>query len=217
MATFADRLKEALEIRNISAAELSRKLGINEGTMSQYKAGKYEPKQRRLQEISQILSVSIPWLMGADVPMEDNQSSINLLGIKNIIPMPKMKKVPLIGTIACGEPILAQENIEDYINMPAKLDGTFAFRCKGDSMINARILDGDIAFIREQPEVENGEIAAVLIDNEATLKRVYYYPEKSMLILKPENTAYQDFIYINEELNNIKILGKAIAFLSSVK
>lgn len=82
MATFADRLKEALEIRNISAAELSRKLGINEGTMSQYKAGKYEPKQRRLQEISQILSVSIPWLMGADVPMEDNQSSINLLGIK---------------------------------------------------------------------------------------------------------------------------------------
>lgn len=217
MATFADRLKEALEIRNISAAELSRKLGINEGTMSQYKAGKYEPKQRRLQEISQILSVSIPWLMGADVPMEDNQSSINLLGIKNIIPMPKMKKVPLIGTIACGEPILAQENIEDYINMPAKLDGTFALRCKGDSMINARILDGDIAFIREQPEVENGEIAAVLIDNEATLKRVYYYPEKSMLILKPENTAYQDFIYINEELNNIKILGKAIAFLSSFK
>lgn len=217
MATFADRLKEALEIRNISAAELSRKLGINEGTMSQYKAGKYEPKQRRLQEISQILSVSIPWLMGADVPMEDNQSSINLLGIKNIIPMPKMKKVPLIGTIACGEPILAQENIEDYINMPAKLDGTFALRCKGDSMINARILDGDIAFIREQPEVENGEIAAILIDNEATLKRVYYYPEKSMLILKPENTAYQDFIYINEELNNIKILGKAIAFLSSVK
>lgn len=217
MATFADRLKEALEIRNISAAELSRKLGINEGTMSQYKAGKYEPKQRRLQEISQILSVSIPWLMGADVPMEDNQSSINLLGIKNIIPMPKMKKVPLIGTIACGEPILAQENIEDYVNMPANLDGTFALRCKGDSMINARILDGDIAFIREQPEVENGEIAAVLIDNEATLKRVYYYPEKSMLILKPENTAYQDFIYINEELNNIKILGKAIAFLSSVK
>ena len=187
MATFADRLKEALEIRNISAAELSRKLGINEGTMSQYKAGKYEPKQRRLQEISQILSVSIPWLMGADVPMEDNQSSINLLGIKNIIPMPKMKKVPLIGTIACGEPILAQENIEDYVNMPANLDCTFALRCKGDSMINARILDGDIAFIREQPEVENGEIAAVMIDNEATLKRVYYYPEKSMLILKPEN------------------------------
>ena len=217
MATFADRLKEALEIRNISAAELSRKLGINEGTMSQYKAGKYEPKQRRLQEISQILSVSIPWLVGADVPMEDNQSSINLLGIKNIIPMPKMKKVPLIGTIACGEPILAQENIEDYVNMPANLDCTFALRCKGDSMINARILDGDIAFIREQPEVENGEIAAVMIDNEATLKRVYYYPEKSMLILKPENTAYQDFIYINEELNNIKILGKAIAFLSSVK
>ena len=130
MATFADRLKEALEIRNISAAELSRKLGINEGTMSQYKAGKYEPKQRRLQEISQILSVSIPWLMGADVPMEDNQSSINLLGIKNIIPMPKMKKVPLIGTIACGEPILAQENIEDYVNMPANLDCTFALRCK---------------------------------------------------------------------------------------
>ncbi len=84
-------------------------------------------------------------------------------------------------------------------------------------MINARIQDGDIVFIREQPTVENGEIAAVIIDDEATLKRVSYDPEKQILILKPENAAYKDLIYKDEELNHIRILGKAIAFQSDVK
>lgn len=84
-------------------------------------------------------------------------------------------------------------------------------------MINARILDGDIVFIRKQEMVENGEIAAVIIDDEATLKRVSYNKEKQILVLKAENTAFDDMIYTGEELNNIRILGKAIAFQSDVK
>ena len=127
-----------------------------------------------------------------------------------------MKKVPLLGTIACGEPILAEENIEDYINMPEDTNGTFALRCKGDSMINARIFDGDIVYIKEEQQVNNGEIAAVLIENEATLKRVYYYPEKNMLILKAENSKYNDFVFTDNELNDIKIIGKAVGFYSRV-
>lgn len=132
----------------------------------------------------------------------------------NIIPLPKMKKVPLLGTIACGEPILAEENIEDYINMPEKTKGTFALRCKGDSMINARIFDGDIVFIREQPDVESGEIAAVLIDNEATLKRVYKYENR--IELRPENPTHKVYNYEGEEINKIRIIGKAVGFYSSV-
>lgn len=133
----------------------------------------------------------------------------------NIIPLPKTKKIPLLGTIACGEPILATENIDKYIEMPESVGGTFALTCKGDSMINARIFDGDIVYIREQPDVENGEIAAVLIDEEATLKRVYKYPSK--VVLRPENPMYDDITYANEEMNQIRILGKAVTFMSAVR
>ena len=133
----------------------------------------------------------------------------------NIIPLPKNKKVPLLGTIACGEPILAVENIDKYVEMPETVHGTFALKCKGDSMINARIFDGDIVYIREQPDVENGEIAAVLIGDEATLKRVYKTPSK--VVLRPENPMYDDMTYSKEELNQIRILGKAVAFLSAVR
>ena len=84
-------------------------------------------------------------------------------------------------------------------------------------MINARIFDGDIVFIRSQNSVDNGEIAAVIINDEATLKRVYYYPNEEKLILSPENPKYAPLVYIKEELNDIKILGKAVAFQSAVR
>jgi len=133
----------------------------------------------------------------------------------NILPMPKMKKVPLLGTIACGEPILATENIEDMVNMPENVVADFALRCKGDSMINARIFDGDIVYIRQQPTVENGEIAAVLIDDEATLKRVLIFEDH--IILQPENPTYKPLAYWGEEMNAVRILGKAVAFTSNIR
>ncbi len=145
----------------------------------------------------------------------DYCKDITLKGIKNIIPIPKMKKVPLLGTIACGEPILAVENIENYVNMPESINGTFALRCKGDSMINARIFDGDLVFIREQPDVENGEIAAVLIGDEATLKKVYKYNNR--IELRPENPTMAPLEFEGEEISKIKILGKAVYFLSPVQ
>ena len=209
MDTFAQRFSQALLSRNITAAELSRRLGVNEGTLSNYKKGTYEPKQRRLEAIATMLNVSIPWLMGADVPMDSDST------ISNIIPLPKTKMVPLVGTIACGEPILANENIEEMVPMPEHINADFALRCKGDSMINARILDNDIVYIRQQETVENGEIAAVLIDNEATLKRFYRYGDT--VVLRAENPNYKEFEYKKEQLNEIKILGKAVHFLSVVQ
>ena len=160
----------------------------------------------KIELIADYLSISPAYIMG--------WTDSDLTHIKNIEPIPTMVKVPLLGTIACGEPILAEENIEDYINMPEKTKGTFALRCKGDSMINARIFDGDIVFIREQPEVENGEIAAVLIDDEATLKRVY--KTENSIELRPENPTFKPLYYQKEEMNKVRILGKAVGFYSRV-
>ena len=123
----------------------------------------------------------------------------------------------MLGEIACGEPIYANEERESYVELGTKIDCDFCLKAKGDSMINARILDGDIIFIKKQPVVDNGEIAAVLIEDEATLKRVFYYPEKQKLVLQAENPKYEPLVYIGEELNEIKILGKAVFFQSDVR
>ncbi len=98
----------------------------------------------------------------------------------------------------------------------ASIRADFCLRARGNSMIGARIHDGDIVFIQKQDMVQDGEIAAVIIDDEATLKRVNYYPERDLLILKAENSHYEDLIYSGEELNHIRILGRAVAFQSDI-
>ena len=133
----------------------------------------------------------------------------------NIIPI-STKRLPILGDIACGKPIYAEEEHESFATIDNGLDADFCLRAHGDSMTGARIYDGDIVFIRSQSTVDNGEIAAVVIDDEATLKRVYFYPDKAKLVLTPENPKYEPLVYTNEELNSIKILGKAVAFQSKV-
>jgi repressor LexA len=204
------RLKECIENSGLTYLELEKRTGIAKSSLQRYANGvtKKIPVDS-IQTIAVAIGVAPEYILG----WGSNISS-DILSVKNIEPLPKMKKVPLLGTIACGEPILADENIEDYINMPESTKGTFALRCKGDSMINARIFDGDIVYIREQPSVENGEIAAVLIEDEATLKRVYKYDYR--IELRPENPTYPVLNFENEELNKIKILGKAVGFYSNI-
>lgn len=223
--TTASRLLHIMKVRNLKQIDILRlaepyckKYGVklNKNDLSQYVNGKVVPGQSKLYILGQALNVSEAWLMGYDVPMnKDINSDVDYATVDNIITMPQMKKVPLLGTIACGEPILAEENIEAFINMPAEATGTFALRCKGDSMINARIFDGDIVYIREQPDVENGEIAAVLIENEATLKKVYKYPNR--IELRAENPTMKTMEFEGEEMNNVRIIGKAVYFLSPVQ
>ena len=122
----------------------------------------------------------------------------------------------MLGEIACGEPIYAEEEHETYFAADSSLDADFCLRAHGDSMTGARIYDGDIVFIRSQSSVDNGEIAAVIINDEATLKRVYFYPEEGKLVLSPENPRFAPLVYVKDELNSIKIIGKAIAFQSSI-
>ena len=121
-----------------------------------------------------------------------------------------MKKIPLVGSIACGTPILAQQNIEKIVDVPENIRCDFSLTCHGDSMVDAGIHDKDVVYIRIQPEVENGEIAAVRIDGEATLKRVYYNP--GTLTLMPANPAYAPMIYAGPQLEEVHIEGKAVGW-----
>ena len=207
MHNFKNRLIEAMDMRGIIAADLAEKTGLSKASISHYVNGRYEAKQEALHLIALSLNVSEAWLMGLDVPMSRLESD-NIISIKT-------KTVPLIGDIACGKPIYATEQRGTYVITSDGINADFCLRAGGDSMIGARIHDGDLVFCTEQSSVDNGEIAAVIIDDEATLKRVYL--ERGKLVLAPENPAYPPLVYVGEELQNVRIIGKAVAFQSHVK
>lgn len=230
--TTANRLKYLMETRNLKQVDIlelakpfSQKYGIklNKNDLSQYVSGKVVPGQQKLTILGLALNVSEAWLMGYDVPMErqparpqtDNDKP-DYSHVHNVIPLPiSQKHVPLYDGIACGDPKFADSRMADMINLPEGVNADFAIVCHGDSMINLRIKDGDIVFIRDQQDVDDGEVAAVLIEDDATLKKVYHKPNG--LLLMPANENYEPQIYTPDQLLNIRIMGKAVAFLSPVE
>lgn len=210
MSEISKRLLQLIEDNDISYGELSKKTNIPKSALQRYATGETEKIPiTRIEVIAKALNTTAQFIMGWD---ENKSYNNDIFSIPRINPIPKTYKRPRLGTIACGEPILAEENIEAYDDIPDNIKCDFTLICKGDSMINARINDGDIVYIKQQSQVDNGEIAAVLIDNEATLKRVYIYEDK--VVLQPENTKYPPFVYTKEDMNNIRILGKAVGFTS---
>lgn len=211
------RLRYILELNNMKQQNLADKSGVSKYSISQYLGQRSIPSNLSAGKMAKVLNVDPMWLMGYDVPMKKDDPDSGT-GFDNIYPI-ELHKIPILGSVACGEPILMSEERENYIMSGTDIKADFCLIAKGDSMINARIMDGYIVFIRKQPTVENGEIAAVVVNNEseATLKRFYYYRDRATLILKPENPAYEDLIFQNEELNEVHVLGKAIAFQSDVK
>lgn len=191
--------------------ELAKRMGYKDrSSISKIENGKADIPQSKVKEFAEVLDTSVSWLIGIDD--EDNRSTAPAPRPipKGFEPMPKMKKIPLVGSIACGTPILAQQNIDGHVDAPEDIRCDFALRCKGDSMIGAGIHDGDAVYIHIQPEVENGEIAAVRIGEEATLKRVYY--DGTTLTLMPYNNAYAPMVYTGPELNDVQIEGKAVGW-----
>jgi len=207
-----NRIKEIRQKRRITQAELAKQIGVAQNTLSYWENGKYDVDNDSLKKIADYFQVSTDYLLAHS----HSSTSEALPAFDNIFRIEK-KRVPLLGEIACGEPIYADEEHESYILAGSDLEADFCLRAKGDSMINARILDGDIVFIKKTPMVNNGEIAAVIIGKEATLKRVYYYADSMKLILTPENPKYEPLVYVGEELNAIRIIGKAVAFHSVVR
>ena len=212
MATLYDRIKSRRIELGLTVEELAHKMGYKDkSSISKIENGKADIPQSKIAAFADALETTTAYLMGWEEKPQPAPRPIP----KGFEPMPKMKKIPLVGSIACGTPILAQQNIDGHVDAPEDIRCDFALRCKGDSMINARIFDGDIVYIRQQESVEHGEIAAVLIGDEATLKRVYIYDD--CISLEAENPQYKPMVYRGEEMNNIRILGKAVAFTSVIR
>ncbi len=200
------RIKQRRLDMDLTQGDIANEIGVAISTIQRYETGAIDKiKLPVIEAIARVLRVNPDWLIGkSDSPLPSN-----------IIPMPKTRRIPLIGTIACGEPILAEENLDGEVDLPEHIRADFALRCKGDSMINARIFDGDIVYIQIDREIRDGDIAAVRIGDEATLKRVYRYP--SRLELRPENPTFPVLQYEGEQLADVQIIGKAVAFTSTVR
>ncbi len=189
---FSKRLKALRQQQGLSQNALAREIGISKSSINMYERGEREPGFATLQALCALFGVDTDYLLGSEGKI----------------------RLPLLGEIACGEPIFADEEKGIYAESSVQAD--FCLRAKGDSMIGARIAEGDLVFIRKQDAVANGEIAAVVIEDSATLKRVYYYPQEKKLALHAENPRYAPLVYEGAELERIKILGKAVAFQSII-
>lgn len=208
----ADRLKKLLEYFNVNQNEFCQRTNIPKSAASMYLSGSRIPRQNRISDIADAYGVNETWIMGYDVPMmKDNSESDTKFD--NII---EIHKYPLLGKVACGKPIFMSEERESYVMTGTDMKADFCLKAKGDSMINARIHDGDIVFIRKQPTVENGEIAAVAIEDEATLKRFYRDENTGTITLVAENPNYPPLVFTKDDKKNVYILGKAIAFQSNI-
>ena len=215
MATFAERLKSLRREAGWSQQRLADELKLSKSSVNMYERGEREPGFETMETIADLFNVDMNYLYGrTDIkiadPVTPKHSASPTPIPPGFEPMPKMKKIPLIGSIACGDPITAEQNIEKMVDVPENIRCDFSLTCHGDSMVGAGIHDKDVVYIRIQPEVENGQIAAVRIGDEATLKRVYLHTD--YIELRPENPDYESIIRRREEMNDVHIEGKAVGY-----
>ena len=198
-----NRISELRTQMGITMKEAAARLGMPYTTYVNYEKGTREPNSETLIQLARFFGTTIDNLLGkTDAPIHPGFQ-----------PMPEMSAVPLVGSIACGTPILAEQNIEARIGVPALWRADFALTCHGNSMA-AMIQDGDIVCIRKQPEVENGEIAAVRIGEEATLKR--FYRQGDTVMLQAENPAFSPLVYTRDQLNEITIEGRVVGICRGI-
>ena len=200
-------LKQLRKDKGYTLDMLAEAIGTSKQTISRYENGAITNiPPEKIQALAKALCTTPSELMGWDSETER---------YRGVTPL-NIKKLPILGEIACGEPIYAEEQRESFVSIDRSIDADFCLKAHGNSMTGARIYDGDIVFIKAQNMVENGEIAAVIIGEEATLKRVYFYPQEGKLILSPENPHYAPLVYVKNELEAVKIIGKAVAFQSRI-
>lgn len=222
--TLREKLKAYREEHDISQRQFALRCGLSNGYIAMIERGEnpstgepIKPSLEAMNKMAAGMGVPVARLLAEveDIPVD---LGTDWSAADNVAPMPGLRRVPRLGSIACGEPILAQQNIEDYDQVPDFIKCDFTLTCRGDSMINARIHDGDLVCIKSQPEVENGQIAAVLIldsgEDGATLKRVRYID--GGVALWPENPAYAPMIFTGSDVDRVRVLGLATHFVSRV-
>ena len=200
------KIKALRKEKGLSLEQLAELVGTSRQTIHRYENGIIANiPHEKIEALASALGTTPASLMGWE---EETKPTFNY--IKDIAPVAS-RKTPMLGNVACGEPIFASEEHDYYVNAGADIGADFCLTAKGDSMINARIFDGDVLFIKKQDSVEDGEIAVVLIDDEATVKRVYFNREDGILTLMPENPTYKPMRYSGRQLNQIRILGKVVS------
>lgn len=211
-----DRIKELRISSQMSQQELADKLNVAKQTVYKYENGIVTNiPSDKIEIMASLFHVSPQSIMGwDDTPCPSGLSEL-YEKYPNIKPIKKVK-IPMLGNVACGEPTFADEGHETYIETDGHINADFCLTCDGDSM-EPKLMNGDIVFIRKQPEVNDGQIAAVLIEDEATLKRVYYDKPNNVLTLVAENPKYRPFIYSGEQLDHIRILGRAVSLYRKLK
>lgn len=200
----AENIKRYMEKKDINAKQLAEILDFPYTTVLSWINATNYPRIDKIEQMADFFGVKKSDLIEDKIDAIINRHP-------DLHPFRKIRSVPILGTIACGTPIWAEENFEGYIGIdPAHMDGEFALICKGDSMVDAEIHDGDIVLMKKVPDVEDGEIAAVLIDNEVTLKRVY--KKENLLVLQPCNRNYSPIVYSYDEAedNGIQIIGECV-------
>lgn len=193
-----NRIAELRVKMGLSMKEAASRLEMPYTTYVNYEKGTREPNSETLIKLSRFFETTIDYLLG--------KSDADMIP-PGFTPLPEMESVPLVGRIACGEPITAEENLEGYVSIPAAWHATFTLKCCGDSM-EPTIHDGDLVAIRKDVQVENGQIAAVRIGDEATLKHLYLHED--YIELRPEKPTYSSIIRRKEEMNDVTIEGKAV-------
>lgn len=214
MSEIYKRIKSRRQELGWTTDELAKRMGYKDrSSISKIENGKADIPQSKVKEFAEVLDTSVSWLIGIDG--EDNKSTAPTSRPipPGFEPMPEMDVVPLVGRIACGTPITAEENVEQLVCVPSRWKATFTLTCSGDSM-EPRIHNGDLVAIHSQPEVENGEIAAVRIGEEATLKHVYLH--ENFIELRPENPAFESIILSREDMNSVVIEGKAVGLCRDI-
>ncbi len=206
-----NRISQKKSELNLSYQDMSEKTGLSKSTLQRYITGDIRNLGLdKLEILAKALDVTPSYLMG----WEDENSEPILENIPGIITPVKMKRIPILGTIACGNPIFADQNYDGYFMIDSNLpEADFVLKAKGDSMIEANIFEGDFVFFRKQRDVDNGTIAAVLIDEEATLKRIN--KSNDVIILQPCNKNYEPLIYSKDDDKNIVILGQIVGVYSN--
>ena len=205
--TIADRIHDLRHAHGLSQQELADKIGVSKSSINMYERGDRVPRPNVQEALADYFNVDLDYLTGRS---ERTTRLVSAAAVPaGFEPLPVMSSVPLVGGIACGTPITAEQNIEARIGVPAAWHADFALTCHGDSM-SPRYKDGDVVCIHAQPEVENGQIAAVRIGDEATLKR--FYQDGDTVTLVPINPAYPPLVYRGPELNDMQIEGLVVGF-----
>lgn len=194
----AKNLKRLMDDRELSNVELSEIIGVSESTVGKWLLEKSIPRMGAIEKLASYFHINKSDLL------EDRS---NAKEVKLDI---QPRKIPILGKIAAGTPILAVENHEDYFDTSEFINADFALQIQGDSMIGSRIYDGDIVFLRKQPYIENGQIGAFLIDGEATLK--IFNKQNNTVMLLSSNPNYSPIV-LNPDKENL-ILGKLIGVYS---